>query len=75
MEIFAFFGLVLAAAIFLVWRSRRGTSSWRDTPNAGLPDDLRGKNPGHDALSGYGQTPWHSGGQGGGDFGGGGGSS
>ena len=43
MEIFIFFGLLVAAAIVMLYRSRRSTTDWRESPTAGLPDDQRDK--------------------------------
>ena len=43
MEFYVFFGILIAVVIILLWRSRRSTTSWRESPNAGLPDDQRDK--------------------------------
>ena len=43
MEFYVFFGLLIAGAIYLLWRTRRSTTDWRESPNAGLPDDQRDK--------------------------------
>ncbi len=43
MEFYVFFGVAIGIVVFLLWRSRRSTTSWRETPNAGLPDDQRDK--------------------------------
>ena len=34
MEYLIFFGILTAGAILLLWRSRRNTTSWRESPNA-----------------------------------------
>ena len=41
MELLAFFALLLAGGTFLLWRSRRGNTSWRESRIDRLPDDLR----------------------------------
>jgi len=46
MEIWAFLGIVFAGILYLVWRTRRGTSRGPDALNRGLPHDLRDKNEG-----------------------------
>jgi hypothetical protein len=43
MEFYIFFGILIAGAIVLLWRSRRNTTSWRESPNAWLRDDTRVK--------------------------------
>ena len=39
MEFYIFFGLLILGAIVLLYRSRRSTTDWRESPNAGLPYD------------------------------------
>lgn len=43
MEFYVFFGILVVGAIVLLYRSRRSTTDWRESPNAGLPDDLANK--------------------------------
>ena len=43
MEFYILFGLLIGGAIVLLYRSRRSTTDWRESPNAGLPDDQRDK--------------------------------
>jgi hypothetical protein len=57
MEFFAFLGLAFVVAVAFIWRSRRGSSSDVETPNSGLPDDLRDKNTGMVSLPNRGR-PW-----------------
>ena len=35
MEFYVFFGLLVVGAIVLLYRSRRSTTDWRESPNAG----------------------------------------
>ena len=43
---------VTAVSVYLLWRSRRGTTAEHDwPPTAGRPDDLRDKNPGQAAVT------------------------
>jgi hypothetical protein len=39
MEFYIFFGLLIIGAVVLLFRSRRGTTSWRESPKAGQPYD------------------------------------
>jgi heme-degrading monooxygenase HmoA len=39
MEFYIFFGLLIVGAIYLLWRTRRSTTDWRESPNAGQPHD------------------------------------
>jgi hypothetical protein len=48
MELLASFAILLAGGTFLLWRSRRANTSWRESRIAGLPADLR-KNQAGDA--------------------------
>jgi hypothetical protein len=57
MDLFVFLGLAFAGVVFLIWRSRRGTSRGLDTLTKGLPDDLRDKNAGMVGLPNRGR-PW-----------------
>ena len=43
MEFFIFFAILVVGAIALLYRGRRSTTDWRESPNAGLPDDQRDK--------------------------------
>ena len=38
MEVVILIGLALLVPIILLWRARRGTSSWRESPNAWKSD-------------------------------------
>jgi hypothetical protein len=38
MEFFIFFGILAVVGIVLLWRSRRNTTSWRESPNAWRSD-------------------------------------
>ena len=52
MELWVIAIVVITVPIYLLWRSRRGTSSEHDwAATAGRPDDLRDKNPGQTALT------------------------
>ena len=57
MELFVGIGVVIVAAIFFLWRSRRGTASDLDAQTKELPDDLRAKNGGMISLPNRGR-PW-----------------
>ncbi|HEX3265187.1 MAG TPA: hypothetical protein VHR16_05910 [Candidatus Limnocylindrales bacterium] len=57
MELFVGIGLVIVAAIFFLWRSRRGTSNDLEAQTKGLPDDLRDKSSGQISLPNRGR-PW-----------------
>lgn len=46
MEILAFIAVAFVVILYLVWRSRRGTSSGPDAFDGGRPNDLRDKNEG-----------------------------
>ena len=39
MELLLVFGVLAAVVIVLLWRSRRNTTSWRESPNAWHRDD------------------------------------
>ena len=41
MELLAFFAVLLLGGIFVMWRSRSGNTSWRESRLDRLPDDLR----------------------------------
>ena len=43
MEFYIFFGLLIVGAIYLLWRTRRSTTDWRESPNAGEPYDRMDK--------------------------------
>ena len=57
MDLFVFLGVAFVGAVFLIWRSRRGTSRGLDTLTKGLPDDLRDKDVGMMGLPNRGR-PW-----------------
>jgi hypothetical protein len=60
MELLVFFGLVLAACVYFLWRSRKGGSRGPENLTAGLPDDLRDKNAGMISQPNRGR-PWGGG--------------
>jgi hypothetical protein len=57
MEIVVFAIGVVVAAVYLIWRSRRGTSTGPEALRKGMPDDLRDKNGGMISLPNRGR-PW-----------------
>jgi hypothetical protein len=46
MEFVVFFAVLTIDAVVLLWRSRRGTTSWRESPNADLRHDLESRSGG-----------------------------